>query len=108
MSKELKKIICEDLASRLRQLDGCVLIDYRGLDSEQTHDLRCALREKGVQMNVVPNRLARRVLLELGAPRDFCELLQGPTAILFGGEGAFVASKSIASRARDARARFQA
>ena len=97
MSKELKKIICEDLASRLTQLDGCVLIDYRGLDSEKTYDLRCTLREKGVQMNVVPNRLARRVLLELGAPRDFCELFQGPTAILFGGDGAFVASKSIAS-----------
>lgn len=97
MAKELKKIICDELASRFKQLDGCVLIDYRGLDSEQTHDLRCALREKGVQMNVVPNRLARRVFLDLGAPRDFCDLFQGPTAILFGGEGAFVASKSIAS-----------
>ena len=95
MAKELKEIICEDLRSRFKQLDGCVLIDHRGLDSEQTYDLRCALREKGVQMNVVPNRLARRVFLDLGAPSDFCDLIRGPTAILFGGEGAFVASKSI-------------
>ena len=58
MAKELKQIICEELRSRFTQLDGCVLIDHRGLDSEQTQDLRCTLREKGVQMNVVPNRLA--------------------------------------------------
>ena len=95
MAKELKQIICEELRSRFTQLDGCVLIDHRGLDSEQTQDLRCMLREKGVQMNVVPNRLAKRVLLDLGAPSDFCDLIRGPTAILFGGEGAFVASKSI-------------
>ena len=95
MAKELKQIICEELRSRFTQLDGCVLIDHRGLDSEQTQDLRCTLREKGVQMNVVPNRLAKRVLLDLGAPSDFCDLIRGPTAILFGGEGAFVASKSI-------------
>ncbi len=95
MAKELKQIICEELRGRFTQLDGCVLIDHRGLDSEQTQDLRCTLREKGVQMNVVPNRLAKRVLLDLGAPSDFCDLIRGPTAILFGGEGAFVASKSI-------------
>ncbi len=95
MARELKQIICEELRSRFTQLDGCVLIDHRGLDSEQTQDLRCTLREKGVQMNVVPNRLAKRVLLDLGAPSDFCDLIRGPTAILFGGEGAFVASKSI-------------
>ena len=95
MARELKEIICEELKSRFKQLDGCVLIDHRGLDSEQTQDLRCVLREKGVQMNVVHNRLVRRVLLDLGAPSDFCDLIRGPTAILFGGEGAFVASKSI-------------
>lgn len=96
MARELKEIICEDLKSRFRELDGCVLIDYRGLDSEQTDDLRSALRESGVQMNVVQNRLVRRVFADLGMPRGFCDLIRGPTAILFGGEGAFTASKSIA------------
>ena len=96
MAKELKKIICKDLKSRFMQLDGCVLIDYRGLDAEQTYDLRCALRQSGVQMNVLQNRLARRVFADLGASGDFCDLIRGPTAILFGGEGAFTASKSIA------------
>lgn len=96
MAKELKRLVCEDLKSRFHELEGCVLIDYRGLDSEKTHDLRSALRESGVQMNVVQNRLARRVFADLGMPGDFCDLIRGPTAIVFGGEGAFTASKSIA------------
>ena len=65
MARELKEIICEELRSRFKQLDGCVLIDHRGLDSEHTDDLRRAVRETGLRMNVVPNRLARRVFLEL-------------------------------------------
>ena len=95
MAKELKTIICSELKHRFLELDACVLIDYRGLNSEETYGLRSALRESGVQMNVLHNRLARRVFADLGAPDDFCDLIRGPTAILFGGEGAFTASKSL-------------
>ena len=95
MARELKEIICGDLKEAFADLDGCVLIDYRGLNSEQTADLRAKLAESGVQMNVIPNRLARRVFGELGVGGDFCDLLKGPTAVLFGGDGAFTASKSL-------------
>ena len=61
MAKELKQIICGDLRRIYAEVDGCVLIDYRGLNSEQTESLRSSLREGGVRMNVLTNRLARRV-----------------------------------------------
>ncbi len=96
MAKELKNLICDDLRRAFSDLDGCVLIDYRGLNAEQTVDLRSVLRESGVRMNVVRNRLARRVLAEMGAPDDFCDQLRGPIAVLFGGDGAFTASKGVA------------
>jgi len=95
MAKELKTIILGQLERRFGDLDGCVLIDYRGLDSEQTQDLRASLRKNGILMNVVQNRLARRIFAERGAPPEFGALLKGPTAVLFGGDGAIVASKTI-------------
>ena len=95
MAKELKQIICEDLRKQFRDVDGCVLIDFRGLNSEQTQDLRDSLRAEGVRMNVVRNRLARRIFDELGAPPEFREFISGPIAVLFGGDGAFTASKGI-------------
>ena len=95
MAKELKTIILGQIERRFGDLDGCVLIDYRGLDSEQTQDLRASLRKNGIVMNVVQNRLAKRIFAERGAPPEFGALLKGPTAILFGGDGAIVASKTI-------------
>lgn len=103
MAKELKQIICGDLRRIYAEVDGCVLIDYRGLNSEQTESLRSSLREGGVRMNVLTNRLARRVFADLGAPEGFCDLIQGPTAVLFGGDGAFTASKSLKKWHRENR-----
>jgi large subunit ribosomal protein L10 len=96
MAKELKTIIYKHLERRFGDLDGCVLVDFRGLNSEQTLDLRGVLRKSGVLFNVVQNRLARRLFKEKGAPEDFQALFKGPTAILFGSDGAITASKAIA------------
>jgi len=95
MAKELKIIIAKQIEKTVGNLDGCVLIDYRGLTSAQTQDLRASLRRSSVLMNVVPNRLARRVFTEHGAPPEFQSLLQGPTAVLFGNDGVLTTSKSI-------------
>ena len=102
MARELKNMICDDLKQIFDGFEGCVLIDYRGLNSEQTASLRSSLRENGVQMNVVRNRLAKRVFVEMGAPEDFCDLIQGPTAVLFGGDGGtFAASKGVKKWRKD-------
>lgn len=95
MAKELKQIICSELGAQIGTIDGCVLVDYRGLNSEQTQDLRASLRRSGVRMTVVQNRLARRVFADHGLPQTFQSLLRGPTAILHGSDGAIGASKSL-------------
>ncbi len=95
MARELKQLICEDLKARFQDMDGCVLIDFRGLSAEVTEDLRSTLRQQGVQMNVVRNRLAQRVFSEIGLDDEFNTLLTGPIAVLMGGEGAFTASRGI-------------
>jgi large subunit ribosomal protein L10 len=95
MAKELKAIIYREIERKLGGVDGCVLIDFRGLTAEETLDLRSSLRKSGVRMSIVQNRLTRRVFREHGAPADFEKLLRGPTAILFGEDGAVAASKAI-------------
>lgn len=96
MARELKELIVGDFERRFGELTGCVLIDYQGLDSEKTADLRRELRRNGVRMAVVHNRLARRSLgSQEGVPEAFLELLRGPTAILYGEDGALSASKVI-------------
>jgi large subunit ribosomal protein L10 len=95
MAKELKEIICKDLESRFSGVDGCVLVNYRGLNSEQTQDLRSSLRQDGVTMSVVQNRLARRVFADQGMAEEFRDLLVGPTAVLVGEDGALTASRLI-------------
>jgi len=95
MARELKQILLKELDKTFRTSDSCVLIDYCGLNSEQTQDLRSVLRKSGIGMSVVQNRIARRVFSARGAPETFQHLFRGPTAILHGEEGAVVASKVI-------------
>jgi large subunit ribosomal protein L10 len=95
MARELKAIIYRQIDGKFGGLDGCILIDYQGLNAEQTQDLRSSLRRSGVRMSVVHNRLARRVFRDRGAPQEFEVLLKGPTALLHGEDGVLSASKSI-------------
>ncbi len=98
MAKELKQIITADYERQLGDLEGGVLIDYHGINAERTVDLRCALRKDGVSMQVLHNRLARRVFAERDdVPGEFADLLSGPCALLVGEEGVLTASKSLSN-----------
>jgi large subunit ribosomal protein L10 len=96
MSKVLKKTINEDLQRRLGQLESYLLVDFRGLNSAQSYDLRRSLLDVGVRMNVVPNRMALRILDRWsGKSEGFRGFFRGPTAILHGGDaGALTASRA--------------
>jgi len=97
MSKQLKDHIAQDLKRRFHGLDDYILVDFRGLNSAQSYDLRRTLHGAGVRMNVVPSRLALRVLDRWGGRRaEFGALFRGPTAVVFGSGGAVAASKAVA------------
>lgn len=85
MAKLLEKIIIADLKKRFSFEEGCLLIDYHGLDAERTMELRGALREKKSNLTVIRNRLAERAWRENEAvPEEFLKLLKGPTAVIHG------------------------
>jgi large subunit ribosomal protein L10 len=96
MSKLLKERITQDLQRRLGELDGYILVDFRGLNSAQSYDLRRALHQAGVQMSVVPNRLALRILDRWeGRQGEFRGFFRGPTALVYGEDGPLSASRVV-------------
>ena len=66
MARELKDIITKDIETRFAGMDGCVVFDYQGLSAEDTFQLRRNLRQDGVRMNVVQNRLSKDAAVGLG------------------------------------------
>ncbi|MGH9362918.1 MAG: 50S ribosomal protein L10 [Thermoanaerobaculia bacterium] len=97
MSKLLKQHISNDLKRRFEKVESYILVDYRGLDSAQSFDLRRALNGAGVRMSVVPNRLAVRILDRwAGRRKEFRSLFRGPTALVYGADGALAASRVVA------------
>lgn len=96
MAKELKEIIVGDYTRRFGDVRDFVVIDYQGLNSEETADLRNILRDAGISMNVVHNRLALRTFsADDEVPTEFRALLRGPSALLYGEGGVLAASKSV-------------
>ncbi|MBI4584194.1 MAG: 50S ribosomal protein L10 [Planctomycetes bacterium] len=81
MNRKLEKAAC------------FIAINYQGLNSLETYDLRKTLRDGGVKMHVVPNRVAMKVLPPArqngskGINPALKELFKGPTALLVGKEG---------------------
>lgn len=94
MSKMLKNLITRDIENHLEDVDGFVLVNPEGLDSSLTFDFRKNLRDSGVQVKIIQNRLAKRVIREkIGLNGDaeasavFDKLFVGQTALLTGDAG---------------------
>ena len=61
-----KQAIVETLAQRLKEAEGGVLVDYKGINVAQDTELRRDLREKNVEYSVVKNTLTRLALDKVG------------------------------------------
>ena len=106
MATTLRTMIVEEIKQWSSGAESCVLIDFRGLAAKDAGALRRMLRGKGVQMNVVPNRLFRRALAEtaseaLAKDDALTALLKGPTAVVFGDDGAVTAAKALVDWCKD-------
>jgi large subunit ribosomal protein L10 len=90
MLKTEKEQIVAELAERLRASDTLILADYRGLSVSELDEVRTKLLEHGARFSVVKNTLTKRAA-EVAGVETLVELLDGPTAIAFVGEGDVVA-----------------
>jgi large subunit ribosomal protein L10 len=103
MLKSEKERVVADLVERLRGSETLIVADYRGLSMPEIDGVRSELLKHGARFTVVKNTLTRRAAEEAGVP-ELLELLDGPTAIAFVGEGDMVGvAKALSDSARQTR-----
>ncbi len=95
----------QELRDRIERCAIAIAADYRGLSVTEMVRLRRAIREAGVEMRVVKNRLFRRAAQDAKRP-EMAELLDGPTAIIFGYDDVTIPAKAAAEYMRSARDAF--
>ena len=103
MLKREKERVVADLVERLRSSDTLIVADYRGLTMPEIDGVRTEVLKHGARFTVVKNTLTKRAAEEAGVP-ELVELLDGPTAIAFVGEGDMVGvAKALNDTARQTK-----
>ncbi|MDQ0209256.1 50S ribosomal protein L10 [Alkalicoccobacillus murimartini] len=96
MSKviDAKKQVVSDIATKLRESQSTVVVDYRGLSVSEVTELRKQLRDSGVEFKVYKNSMTRRATAETELTA-LDEQLVGPTAIAFSKEDVIAPAKIL-------------
>lgn len=94
MSKPLKSLIRQLYTRRFGDLDGAVLIDISGVNSNDANQMRSALGEKQVKITVIRNSLATQAL-EGTAIEGLTSLLSGPNAMVYGGDSVVTMAREV-------------
>lgn len=102
MSKMLNEAMIDGLAKDLDGIDACVIVGTRGLTVADVSALRNRLRAEDFRMRVVKNSLARISFERTGMP-GIASLMEGTSAICWGGEGALPLSKILVDEAKKRR-----
>jgi large subunit ribosomal protein L10 len=99
MSKYIKELQMKTMETMFSGVSEVVIADVVGLNSKQSYDLRVELRKKNIQLQVVPNNLARIVFERMGLPK-MDSLLTGSSAVFWGGEGIIELAREITDFAK--------
>lgn len=87
MSKPVKEMIMRTYEQAFDGVSDAVLVDIRGIEANDNNELRNGLAQKEIRVRVVKNTLARKIFSDTAlAPVN--DLIDGPTAVVYGGESA--------------------
>jgi large subunit ribosomal protein L10 len=107
MPTEKKIQAVQEMTETLSRSSVVIGADYRGLNVEEATALRRAMRDAGVQIQVVKNTLFLRAAEAAGMP-GVAELAEGPTAIIYGFDDPLAPIKTVVEYQRQSRNAFQA
>ena len=68
MSKELKKLVVNELISDYKGVNNFIVVSFKGVNTQQANVLRKDLSEKNIKLKVVRNSLASIALKEIDVP----------------------------------------
>lgn len=99
MSRRLKELVVNELTEQFKGMKSCVLVEYRGLNARQMDDLRRSFARNQVRLQVIKNSLAAIALERVGLG-ELKSYLQGPTAIVRGGDDPAALAKLVVECAK--------
>ncbi|MDZ4277900.1 MAG: 50S ribosomal protein L10 [Dehalococcoidia bacterium] len=106
MPSQKKVDAVQELRERIERCVIAIAAEYSGLTVPEISRLRRAIREaEAGELRVVKNRLFLRATQEAGRP-EMAELLEGPTAIIFGYDDVVSPAKAVMDYIRSARNAF--
>lgn len=96
MSKKAKQLVADEYQRMYEGVDSVCVVDLTGLDAKMTHRVRGRFREKGIELHVVRNALARRAFE--GSPLEpVGKALSGPCALVKGGHSIIDVARELVS-----------
>ena len=93
MSKKIKGLMEQELATALKGVDEFMVVSLMGMSGTDNNEFRGALLQKDIRIKVVKNSLAVRALGISGLKK----VLTGPCAIAFGADNIVDLAKEIAA-----------
>ena len=100
ISKQRKTELVDQYVEQLKESQGVILADYRGLSVSDMESIRKTLRPAGGKFQVVKNRLLVLALKEAGLSLPE-EWLVGPTAAAFSYDEVPPVAKALTDAAKD-------
>ena len=94
MSKLVKDLITKELRSRYADVDNAVWVELIGADGNATNEFRRDLHNKQMRLEMVKNSLFRSAVGD-GPLGKLAQAINGPTALITGGESAIDAAKVL-------------
>ena len=94
MSRVIKEMVESDLKSRYRDLGSVMVVSVHGLSGVDANLVRGELRKKKIEVHVVKNRAAKRVLAGT-LLEPIGKSLKGPCAFVTGAPGAVETAQEL-------------
>ena len=94
-----KAEVVKNVNEMLTNAETAIVVDYRGLTVAEVTDLRKRLRDAGIKMMVIKNKILKRAVDEIGL-EGLDEVLHGPTALAVSADDAVAPAKVIADFAK--------
>lgn len=98
MPSLVNRLVVRELTGEFERAEGLIVVTWGGLGAKDNEGLRNKLAEKGCELKLVRNSLARLVLKERGYEVG-ADVLTGNVAIAYGGAEAVLAAAKILTSA---------
>jgi large subunit ribosomal protein L10 len=89
-----KAEVVKDVQGQLNDAQSAIIVDYRGLTVAEVTELRKQLRDAGVKMSVIKNKILDRAIEGTGY-EDLKSTFAGPTAVAFSNDDPIAPAKII-------------